>query len=664
MFQSKSKSTWLALCLTLLTAMADSAVAQSESPIMTESPYFFIEGDDSGIETLPLKKTSARIKLNGYLAQVKITQLYRNQGNQPINATYIFPGSTHAAVNGMTMTIGERRIVAQIQEKQQAKQTFEKAKEEGKSASLLSQKRPNVFSMEVANILPGDAVEVALTYTELLSAEQGVYEFVYPAVVGPRYGGDAHTTKTETQWISNPYFAEGKQDPTNFEIQVEMQSPLPIGSLQSPSHEIVANWLDPQRVNITMTEASSANNRDFILRYRLQGDQILTGLTRFQGADENYFLLVSEPPKRVTPQLIPNRDYFFIIDVSGSMNGFPLDTAKLLMDDLLGNLGPDDRFNMLFFAGGSQVLSPRPLRATKKNIARARAMLQNQRGGGGTELYSALKRMLEMNSQEDTSRNIVLITDGYISAEDRVFRLIDKNLQRNNLFAFGIGSGVNRHLIEGVARAGRAEAFIVTDQNEASKQAFRFNQYISAPVLTNIHLEAEGVELYDMEPAQVPDLLAERPLMILGKYRHATDSASLKLKGVNGEGEHQWAFDLGEAVTGGNTLPQLWARKKLERLYVIPEKDKQAQQQAILELGLKYSLLTSRTSFVAVDETPRNSTGKATDVKQPLPLPKGVSNLAIGQPMPEPELYWLLVFGLLAWLFNKLRKPKHEISIR
>jgi Ca-activated chloride channel family protein len=215
-----------------------------------------------------------------------------------------------------------------------------------------------------------------------------------------------------------------------------------------------------------------------------------------------------------------------------------------------------------------------------------------------------------------------------------------------------------------VARAGRAEAFIVTDQNEASKQAFRFNQYISAPVLTNIHLEAEGVELYGMEPAQVPDLLAERPLMILGKYRNATDSANLKLKGVNGAGEHQWVFELGEAATGDNTLPRLWARKKLERLYVIPEEDEQAQQQAILELGLKYSLLTSRTSFVAVDETPRNSTGKATDVKQPLPLPKGVSNLAIGQPMPEPELYWLVVFGLLVWLINKLKTPKHEISIR
>ncbi len=653
----------LALLLTLLAPMGFVAAEPGEQDKASLSPYFFVEGDDSGTERLPLKKTSTRVELNGYMARVVVTQLYRNQGNKPINATYIFPGSTRAAVNGMTMTIGERRIVAKIKEKQQAKKTFEKAKKEGKSASLLSQKRPNVFSMEVANIMPGDEIKVELTYSEIISAEDGVYEFVYPAVVGPRYGGDAGTTTSETKWIENPYFVEGTEDPTKFELAVEMRSPLPINGLTSPSHTIDAQWQNKQSVKVSLPNKTDGGNRDFILRYRLQDKQILTGLTRFESDGENYFLLVSEPPSRVLPEQVPSRDYFFVIDVSGSMHGFPLDTAKQLMDKLFSNLKPGDRFNILFFSGGSRVLSPQPLPVTPANITHARNMLMNQRGGGGTELYSALQKVFAMSSGDDTSRNIVLITDGYISAEDRVFQLIDQNLHRNNLFAFGIGSSVNRYLIEGVAKAGRAEAFVVTDPHEAGQQAQRFNDYISAPALTNIRLEAEGVELYDMEPAKIPDMLAQRPIMVLGKYRNASKSASLTLKGVGGRGEQQWKFRLQDADAGDANLPQLWARKKLERLYVIPNEDKQVQKQSILELGLKYSLLTSETSFVAVDETVRNRSRKAEDVKQPLPLPKGVGNLAVGRPMPEPELLWILLLTTLAGAVSYLRNRGYALKV-
>jgi Ca-activated chloride channel family protein len=290
------------------------------------------------------------------------------------------------------------------------------------------------------------------------------------------------------------------------------------------------------------------------------------------------------------------------------------------------------------------------------------AMLKKQRGGGGTELYPALQQVLSMHSEDDASRNIVLITDGYISAEDRVFKLIDRNLHRNNLFAFGIGSSVNRYLIEGVAKVGRAEPFVVTNESEAAQQARRFNDYISAPALTGIRLEAEGVELYDMEPARIPDMLAQRPIMVLGKYRNATGSANLTLKGIDGEGERQWKFDLQDAADGDANLPQLWARKRLERIYVIPDEDEQVQRESILNLGLKYSLLTKHTSFVAVDETVRNRSNKAKDVKQPLPLPQGVSNLAIGRPMPEPELVWLLILTLIAGTIGRLWGRRNALA--
>jgi Ca-activated chloride channel family protein len=637
-------------------ARATTTDAEPAAPL---APYFFVEGGDSGVDRLPLKKTSAAVRLNGFIASVQLSQVYRNAGNQPINATYVFPGSTRAAVNGMTMTIGERRIVAEIREKEEAKQVFDAAREAGKSASLLSQKRPNVFSMAVANIMPGEEVTVALAYTEILTAEEGVYEFVYPGVVGPRYAGDAAHAAGETQWIQNPYLAEGTRDPVAYDITVDMTSPLPISSLESPSHTLQAAWQDKQSVKLSLKDATDAGNRDFILRYRLQDDRILTGLTRFEANGENYFLLVSEPPTRVLTEEIPARDYFFIVDVSGSMAGFPLDTARQLMVKLLRNLKSTDRFNILFFAGGSAVLSPQPLAATPGNIALAEAMLNRHSGGGGTELYPALQHAFAMQSDDNASRNIVLITDGYISAEDRVFQLVDERLHRNNLFAFGIGSSVNRFLIEGIARAGRAEAFVVTDQSDAGRQAKRFNDYIAAPALTNIRLEADGVELYDLEPGEVPDMLAQRPVMVIGKYRNASDNASVTLKGVSGHGEQQWSFRLQEAQASDTTLPQLWARKRLERLYVIPAASKDEQRDGILQLGLRYSLLTRHTSFVAVDETVRNTLGAAEDVKQPLPLPQGVSNYAVGRPMPEPTLLWLGIMGALMLMTSRIWRRCH-----
>lgn len=638
------------------TASATPADGEAGAPL---APYFFVEGGDSGVDRLPLKKTGADVRLNGFIASVQLSQVYRNDGNQPINATYIFPGSTRAAVNGMTMTVGERRIVAKIKEKEQAKQDFDAAKKSGKSASLLSQKRPNVFSMAVANIMPGEEVTVALAYTEILTAEDGVYEFVYPGVVGPRYGGDAVHASGETRWIQNPYLSEGTQDPVTYQIAVDMTSPLPISSLESPSHAVDAAWQDERSVKLSLKDTADAGNRDFILRYRLQDDHILTGLTRFAANDENYFLLVSEPPKRVLAEQMPARDYFFVVDVSGSMFGFPLDTAKELMVKLLRNLKSTDRFNVLFFAGGSTVLSPQPLTATPENIARAEVMMNEQSGGGATELYPALQRVFAMQSDENVSRNIVLITDGYISAEDRVFRLVDERLHRNNMFAFGIGSSVNRFLIEGIARAGRAEAFVVTNQADAGQQAKRFNDYISAPALTNIRLEAKGVELYDTEPAKVADMLAQRPIMVIGKYRNASADASITLKGVGGQGEQQWQFRLQDAQASDTTMPQLWARKRLERLYVVPAASKEEQRKSILQLGLQYSLLTSETSFVAVDETVRNTTAGAKDVTQPLPLPKGVSNYAVGQPMPEPELLWLAIMMVMMATFGRVWRRCH-----
>jgi Ca-activated chloride channel family protein len=625
---------------------AQTPAAADENPGTVQAPYFEAAGD-SGVDRFPMKSTDITVKLNGVIATVRVRQNYRNEGTKPINARYVFPGSTRAAMGGMTMTIGKRRLKAQIREKEQAQRMFAAAKAAGQTASLLGQKRPNVFSMDVANIAAGAEVAVDMEYTEFLTATDGQYEFVYPGVVGPRYGGDADRTDAPTTWVANPYLKVGEPHPAAFNIRVDVTSPIPLRDLTSATHRIAAQWNGAKSAQITLDEPrDTAGNRDFILNYRLQGDAIVSGLTHFWAGGESYFMLQAQPPERVTGNELPPRDYVFIVDVSGSMAGFPIDTARGLIDKLLASLRPTDTFNVVFFAGDSSVLAPEPLPATPENLQQAATMLQDIEGRGGTELLPALERALAMPIADGTSRSLVLITDGYISAEDTAFRLVDDNLGNANLYTFGIGTSVNRYLLEGLAKVGRAETFVVTGAADAEREAERFRQYVSAPLMTDIEVRGEGVELYDVEPRTQPDLLANRPVLVLGKYRDRETGGAVVLSGVTGTGRQQWRFPLFNA-SRDSSLPVLWARKRLEHLYVFPNARQDARAE-ILALGLKYSLLTSATSFIGVDEQLPTGDGEpATDVKQPLPLPAGVSNAAVGEQLtPAPEPDWTV---LVAW---------------
>jgi Ca-activated chloride channel homolog len=645
-------------------AFADSECTDCDRSL---APRLWIPGGDPNTDHLPLKSSSADIVIDGPIARVTITQRYGNEGTRPINARYVFPGSTHAAVQGLTMRIGDRIIKAKIKEKEEAKKIFEAARQAGKHAALLDQQRPNVFMMDVANIMPGDTVELTLQYSELLVPDQGVYEMDYPTVVGPRYGGDPIQSAPDAKWITNPY-AKDHADGTNpaqikTDIHVHIASPIPISDLRSVQHKIDTHWVNDKSAEISLDPSeTNPGNRDFILRFRLQGDKIDSGLMTYEWNGEHYFLMMAQPPKRVAPTEVMKREYLFVVDVSGSMHGFPLNTTSDLMQELLGSLKPQETFNILFFSGGSRVLSPTPLSATPENLQRAMTMMRSIQGSGGTELLPALKTAFAMPRTEDTARSIVVVTDGYVSVERKAYDLIKQNLNSTNLFAFGIGSSVNRYLIESMAHAGQGEPFIITGPNEVPGVGTRFRRYVDAPVLSHIKLQGKGVELYDTEPSEIPVMLAERPIVIFGKYREAQPGATLELTGTSATGEYSASMPLdGQGSQNqAELLPVLWARQRLMYLSDLQGNNDEQHRDEIVNLGLRYSLLTRYTSFVAVDETISNPSGDADDVKQPLPLPQGVSELAVAQPVPEPSLYWLLL--VLAALFASdrlIRERRH-----
>ena len=642
----------VAICALL---MPLEAAAQVDRPPAdkTLSPFFFVEDGDPAIDRLPLKDTRVDVAITGVIADVTVRQVYENHGARPIHARYVFPASTRTTVYGMTMTVGDVRIVAKIREREHAIREFETAKAEGKSASLLEQSRPNVFTMKVANVLPGDTVAVELKYTELLVPTDDVYEFIYPTVVGPRYS-EKHESQASPgdEFLAAPYTHQGEAPRSAFHLTGTVSTGVPIQDLASISHQVMVRSIDQGRAEVTLLDSEQwSGNRDFILRYRLAGQTISSGLLLYQGRDENFFLLMAEPPQIVTPDEVPSREYVFVVDVSGSMNGFPLDTAKKLMGDLVNVLRPSDTFNIVVFADGFDTFSPVSVPATRPNLTRALRFLGRKDGGGGTRLQAALERAVAIPRQPSVSRSIVLLTDGYIEAEAEVFDYVRNQLDDANFFAFGIGGSVNRFLIEGVARAGLGEPFIVTDPSEATEAAGRLRRYIDSPVLTGIDVRFLGLDAYDVEPKKIPDLFASRPIVVFGKWRGRA-GGSIEISGNTGRGPFETSIPVSRQTADArhSALRHLWARTRIADLSdfgpVAPDRDRIAE---ITSLGLTYGLLTRYTSFVAVQEIVR-TTESGEHVDQPLPLPAGVSDLAVGVTRgPEPEFVW--VFALALALF-------------
>ncbi len=619
------------LLLVVMILLGPVSSPATDLPEKTLSPYFFIPSGNPELDQLPLKRTTVSVNISGVIADVSVSQTYQNEGRQPLEAIYVFPAATRAAVYAMKMTIGDRTIVAEVAKREDARQAYEAAKQQGKSASLLEQQRPNVFQMNVANILPGDVIVVELKYTELLVPQDAEYEFVFPTVVGPRYVDSAQDPKEA--WTQNPYLHEGKAPTSTFNIDVFLEAGLPIQEVTCPSHQTTIRYDDLTNAHVSLDSSERhGGNRDYILKYRLAGKKIQTGLLLYEGETENHFLLMVQPPKSVQTAAIPPREYVFIVDISGSMHGFPLDTAKTLLKDLIGHLRPKDRFNVLLFAGSTSVLSERSLPATAENLQQAIHLIENQRGGGGTRLLPALQRALALPGSEEVSRNIIIATDGFISVEKETFDLIRNHLNRANVFPFGIGTSVNRYLIEGMARVGMGEPFVVTDPKDAPAAANRFRNLIQTPALTGVQVEWTGFDVYDVEPPSIPDVMADRPVIVFGKWRGPT-AGRVQLTGRAGDQDLFHKIEVADAAPSHNNsaLRYLWARHRIAMLsdYNTLENNKRLVEE-VTQLGLSYNLLTAYTSFVAIDSMTRLENGKAETIKQPLPLPQGVTDFAVG----------------------------------
>jgi len=582
--------------LTLFTILFLWISVSAQENDKTESPYFSVIVEDSTEVEFALKATNVNATISGVIANVEMEQVYENSGKTELDATYIFPMSTRAAVYSMQMIVDDRVIDAEIKEKSEALEIFEEANENGQTATLLDQQRPNVFQMSLANVEAGSTLKVRMNYTELIEPEKSIYQFVVPSIVGPRF-----TTGGE-EWVEQSI--KDSLDVSNTELNIDLK----INAGMDVTATCTSHEVEFTNEEETVYGSLATNpGKDYIVDYTLDGDQIETGLLLYEEEEENFFLAMVQPPRPTIDFRSPKREYVFIMDVSGSMRGFPIDVSKELISNLLADLNSDDKFNVLFFAGGSSLLSENSLPVTPENINSALTMIDAMQGGGGTQLLPAMERALSMEGTEGFSRTFVILTDGYVTVEKEAYELMRQRLNEANFFAFGIGTSVNRYIIEGIAYVGQGAHFVATDLDEAKSTADTFKEYIERPALTNIEATFDGINVYDVEPVSIPDLFAERPVIIFGKYDDADGNVTIAGDFASGTVSSTLSFaDYHNNVEENVAIKYLWARKRIKLMsdYGIAS-DESANapsiEEQITQLGLDCSLVTQYTSFVAVD---------------------------------------------------------------
>lgn len=575
--------------------VGDLVAAETEDQL-TPSPDTSTALNKSGVPQqsldFPLQRTEVNAEVVSGVVHAKVKQVYFNKGTDCLQSRYIFPLPTKAAISAMSMHIGTRTVTGEIRTRTKAREEFLAARAAGKSASLLDQERPNVFAMELANIQPGETTEVVVEYSETLSPIDGVYAFTFPTVVGPRYMQTWATGKTTS----------------NLDVHVNLTvAPSCLGMF--PDTKTTVEGLT-HGAGVTQAQAIG-KNADIVLKFWFTEKAVGAQFLLANRGSEKYFSLSIQPPQRqlLSSDQISKREYLFILDVSGSMTGYPIDLSKKLMTKLLKeNVRNGDSLNILLFAGGSAVLNENGnVAADAESVNAALTWLdENMRAGGGTELLPALRRAFTLpRFHTSVARTIVVMTDGYVSVEKEAFDLVRKNLGKGNVFVFGIGSSVNRHLIEGLARVGYGEPFVVTNEEDGDQKVAQLQQYIDSPVLTQLQVSfGSTFKPREQEPPHLPDVFASRPIHVVGKYL-GERSGTLKLTGLLADG-NVWEYSADLATVYASEMPAvalLWARSRIATLGDY-EAVGQAAEEQITALGLEYSLMTQYTSFVAVDSDP------------------------------------------------------------
>lgn len=627
---------------TVLAGLALGGQSESSPRDVGEGALLYHSRVSGRYEPVPLVHTDVALDVRGLVAAATVTQQYLNSGSEPIEAVYVFPLPHDAAVYDMEIRIGNRIIRSVIREREEAKRIYESAKSEGKRAALVEEERPNIFTTSIANILPGDRIDVRLRYVEPLRWEDGRLRLVFPMVVGPRYiPGTQEISQSGTGWaadtdavpdasrITPPVRAPESRPGHDISLAVDLDPGFEFSSLKSVSHETTVRRLPDGRQHVELAAGATIPNKDFVLEVQqAESHQPKAALFLSPGSDsgETHFLLAAFPPTLQPAKRLPV-EMLYMIDVSGSMQGTSITQARGALLQALDRLRPEDRFGILAFSSGYNEFASEPLTATSENVAAARRYVQRLEAGGGTEMLPALLHLMRKPQVPGYLRHIVLLTDGDLGNEEEIFAALHGNLGGARLYTVAIGSAPNFFLATKMAQFGRGSFTHIADISEIREQMGRLLETIESPVLTDIKLSFEGVEVAETYPARPPDLFLRQPLLIFGRISHG-HAGRLRLTGRAGDQPYEatFAFDASTASFHPG-ITTLWARQRVEDLlddWRSSNEDARAEIRAsVIAHAIRYHLVTRFTSLVAVEEVVANPGGSAATVPVPTALPSG-----------------------------------------
>ncbi|MGV8041927.1 MAG: VIT domain-containing protein [Thermoanaerobaculaceae bacterium] len=605
---------------------------------------------------MPLKHTTVKADIAGFMARTEVTQEYVNTFTEPIEAVYVFPLGAMAAVNDFVMEVGERRIVGVVRPREEAERIYRQARERGQTASLLTQERPNVFTQNVANIAPGGTVTITITTFETLPHDRGTFEYVFPMVVGPRYipgaqasatpavvgggGWSAPTTVVpDADRITPPVLEPGQRSGHDVDLEVRLDAGLPIAEVRSVVHPVTVTEDGPSRRTITLASGAAIPNRDFVLRWKVAGDKLQTGVLTYRNGGEGYLALLVQPPLDPEDALVAPREITFVLDVSGSMSGVPIETSKNLVRRVLDKLRPADAFNIFVFAGSNGQLWDEPRGSSPENVAEAKRYLSNLYGAGGTEMLAGLRRAITGAHDPARLQMYVFCTDGFVGDEERILAFVQQERGEARFFAFGIGSSVNRHLIDGIGRLGGGASMVVLPRElgAAERVADRFFSMIDAPVLVDAAIDWNGLPVADAYPSRLGDLFTGGAFNVVARYtRKAAGTAYLTGRLGTRTVRFPIEVKLPRQATDHPELAPVWARQRIADLSVqmlTADAARAAElKKTITELAIEYRLASPFTSFVAVDESEVHGDGKPKRVNQKVPMPQDVRHEGVFGP--------------------------------
>ncbi len=614
---------WLLACVCVMHA---AAVEASSASSPTEGTLRTRDGKE--IVDVPLKHTRVDIRVHGIVADVEVEQTFQNPYRRKIEASYLFPLPTHAAVFGYEIRVGGRTIAGELRPRDEAVQKYKAALRAGHVAALLTQERPNLFTQAVGNIEPGADVGVKLRYVEPLAPDDGGYELVFPLVAGPRYVPPTSKLAPEAAaLVQAPALPAGLRSSHDVDVAVTLDAGLPARDVTSPSHRI-----DVAGARIALAAGDTIPNKDFVLRYRLGGDAPAFAVLADADAGAGSFVFVAVPPAAAGSLAPLPKELILAVDTSASMAGAPLAKAKELLRRALGALGPDDTFQIVAFDDAATALGPRSVAVKPGNLDVARGWIDALAAGGGTDVSAGVRLALGAPADPGRLRIVVFVTDGFVGNEDEILALVQDKIGAARLFAFGVGSAPNRYLLEEMAALGRGAAAFVRADEDAAAAAAAFVRRIARPVLTDIRVDWNGLAVADVTPARVPDLYDGQPVVLFGRFARPGEARVV----VSGRrGGDTLRFEVPVALPETSARPAvgtMWARARIAELSrQLLRGETPELKKKVTDVALAHHLMTRYTAFVAVDTSRKTAGGEAETVAVPVEVPQDVRRDAVLQ---------------------------------